>query len=595
MVRTVRDALLLAAFILATKLPFLAHPFQGDDIYYLYGARHARVEPLHPHHAEYVFQGRLVSMAGHPHPPLNAFFLSLFPESEVPLRLAYLGLMLVAALGVYAIARKLTDQPLYASLLFAAAPVFWVSGNTFESDILLLACLMPGIALFLHQRERWSAIPLFLAGLAAYQAVLFTPILWLLRRGYLWACAPIAGVLTYQLGEKLTTGKFPVEQAATYFQEYGLQRLVMKITNALALTGHLAWLTGPVAEWTSFWPVLLGLPFGWVLGGWFPLGWLSIGLGIYILWRVEGFCGWWVRIFFAGALVLFFAGAARYLLPIAPALAILAANRLSLPRLRWAIAAQTLLALGLAYSSMRHWDAYRQIAESLPPANRTWIAGEWGLRYYVERRGGQPIRLAQGVAPGDLVVKSELGFPVAYTIGGGREEVIARHVIHSPYPLQLTKSAWYTTAFGLGPFGLFGDPIDTVTVSRIADLPPALSSLPMNAPEAERQIAGGVYELESGRFRWMSRRAEFLLAPKPGLIRAVVYLPPESPARRIRLLADGAAVLEADLAPGLQTLRSAPIAPRGDRVRITLECDAGFIARSDGRELALVLQSIAIE
>src|SRR6202021_3964148 len=105
--------------------------------------------------------------------------------------------------------------------------------------------------------------------------------------------------------------------------------LAQKIKSAVALTGYLAWLVFP-ALWV---PSLYALPFA--IGAAFydlnPLFWVSIGVGAGILiwcarhWR--DFLAQWVLIFFAGALVIFFAGSARYLLPLAAPIAILATQR----------------------------------------------------------------------------------------------------------------------------------------------------------------------------------------------------------------------------------------------------------------------------
>src|SRR5258706_16482921 len=58
-----------------------------------------------------------------------------------------------------------------------------------------------------------------------------------------------------------------------------------------------------------------------------PLFWISIGCGVLILLsavKERGFIGWWLLIFMAGAGLGFFAGSARYLLPLAAPVAILA-------------------------------------------------------------------------------------------------------------------------------------------------------------------------------------------------------------------------------------------------------------------------------
>src|SRR3982751_6914826 len=86
--------LLLLAVVLLIRLPFLTQAIQGDDPYHLFGAEHALIDPAHPGHAKYVFQGELVDMRGHPHPPLNSWILAglivLCGEiREVPFHAAY--------------------------------------------------------------------------------------------------------------------------------------------------------------------------------------------------------------------------------------------------------------------------------------------------------------------------------------------------------------------------------------------------------------------------------------------------------------------------------------------------------------------------
>src|SRR5579872_7534443 len=65
------------AVVLLLRAPFLNQAIQGDDVYYLAGAEHAQIQPAHPVDVRYVFQGDLVDMEGHPHPPLNVWFLGL--------------------------------------------------------------------------------------------------------------------------------------------------------------------------------------------------------------------------------------------------------------------------------------------------------------------------------------------------------------------------------------------------------------------------------------------------------------------------------------------------------------------------------------
>ena len=76
----------------------------------------------------------------------------------------------------------------------------------------------------------------------------------------------------------------------------------------------------------------------------------------------ERFLAVWIVLFFAGALALFFAGSARYLLPMAAPLALLASRALA-HRPRWlTVAFVAQLALGLALV-VRINEAYGTIEE----------------------------------------------------------------------------------------------------------------------------------------------------------------------------------------------------------------------------------------
>src|SRR5437773_7528097 len=128
-------------------------------------------------------------MQGHPHPPLNVWFLGLLLAAmgdirEVPFHAAYIVFSLIAAISMWSLARRFSPHPLWATLLFLATPAFVINGNSLESDIPFLAFWLAGVALFVGGGGagfslRWlaAAVALALASLAAYQAIFLTPIL----------------------------------------------------------------------------------------------------------------------------------------------------------------------------------------------------------------------------------------------------------------------------------------------------------------------------------------------------------------------------------------------------------------------------------
>ncbi len=637
-----RQLLILLALTVLLRLPFLNLAVQGDDVYYLFGAEHAQIDPLHPTHARYAFLGQEVDMRGHPHPPLNCWILAgllaVFGEvREAPFHLAYLVFSLIAVAATWSVARRFTGRPELATLLFLFVPAFVVNGTSFESDLPFLAFWMAAAAFFLDALERRSrlslavsAVCLGIASLAAYQAVAAVPILgfylWQNKRRWIaaWSvlATPLVVIFGWQLAERLSSGALPATVLAGYFETYNLQSVANKLRNAAALTGHLGWLVLPALSLVAFrlprrgyW-IAAAIAAAAAVADPNPLCWASIGCGVVVLlWLLEavrrrtaGFLEVWVLLYFAGALVVFFAGSARYLLPLAAPVAILAVNRLLETRLSpWVlylcVALQAALGISLAAVNARQWNAYRAFVQQVEPRlqrHRVWINSEFGLRFYAEQAGGLPVLLGQPVAPGEMVLSSDLAFPVALTTGGGRLVTIESAAIDTWLPFRLigldSRSAFSAAAFGLRPFDLVTAPIDRIRLASVVERKPVLSDLPMNSPEADNQIVSGVFPLEDGRWRWTGERAVLLLkAPAtPSRLAVRLYLPPQSPARQVTLQVDSRTVAHANYTrDGIYTLESStPLILHGDSASVEISVERTFSPPGDRRRLGLILQQV---
>ena len=578
---------LILAVVLLIRLPFLNQAIQGDDVYYLAAAEHAQIEPLDPNHVQYVSIGDRVDLRGFPHPPLNAWFLALLLAAigdirEVPFHAAYMLFSVIAALAMWSLAKRFSPHPLWATLLFLAVPAFVVNGNSLESDLPFLAFWMAAVACFVAGKWTPAAIAMVLAALCAFQAVFLTPILavyvWIYRRrertAWLLTLVAPAALVVFQLLERWHSGALPLAVSAGYMSSYGLQTLANKIPSAAALAVHACFMVFPAL-----------LP-GAVLVAWKRRD------------RETAFLATWVALFFGGAAVLFFAGSARYLLPMA-APVVLLVSRL---RVRWlaiGFAAQLALSLALATVNYQHWDGYRRFARQIRAAtagHRVYIDGEWGLRYYLEADGGLPLeRGATGnvLRAGDIVVSSQLAYPIAFT---APTAPIAERAIRATLPLQLigleARSGYSTATKGLRPFDISTAPIDIVRAAIVLDRHPTLSYLPMNAPEAPAQIISGLYDVESGAWRWMAGSAVVLLKSpaQPLPIEAVFTIPDRAPARHVELLLDGrVAASETYGGPGAYTLKSPPQSPAGETATVTLTVDRTFSAPGDRRELGVVV------
>jgi Dolichyl-phosphate-mannose-protein mannosyltransferase len=604
----VKQTLAIVALVLALRLPFLHQAIQGDDLYYLYGAEHAQIEPLHPDHAKYLFQGDLVEMRGNSHPPLNSWILgallwAMGDVHEVPFHLVYSIFSIVAALAMFSLARRFCDRPFLATLLFLAVPAFVVNGNSLETDLPFLALWMLTVAWFVKGVEENSALALIgcalaaaLAALNAYQAVFVVPILafYLWRKKsrsiFAWSvifAAPVA-IGAWQIYGGVSGGGMPAAVLWGYMQKYGWQVAAQKAKNTAALVVHSAWIVSPLLIRGNRWNWALGAIAA--AGGAFydpnPMFWASFGLGIVVLASCAGrdFLDAWVLIFFAGALVVFFAGSARYLLPIAAPVAMLAANRCSTRMLGIGFALQMTLSVGFAIVNYETWGAYKNFALSLATEaaqTRVWVEKDWGLRYYLESEGALAVPRDQTFATGDVVVTSR-------AVPSG--QLISSLEIRPSIPLRLfsvnQKSAYSVASAGLWPFEFSSAPVDRVAAYLISERKADLSWV---TPADQQQILRGL-----SPDGWTAGEATVLVKRAPGPLLAEFFIHEKSTARNVKLLVDGKAVAEqAFPGPGAYSL-SAEV-PGSGNVTVTLAVDKTFLVPGDGRRLGILIQGIGFK
>ena len=268
--------------------------------------------------------------------------------------------------------------------------------------------------------------------------------------------------------------------------------------------------------------------------------------------RDTGFLAAWIGLFFCGSAVLFFAGSARYLLPMAAPMALLVS------RLRVALAGDRIRGAdgfepGAGPGELSALGCLPAVCAADPPAtagHRVYIDGEWGPRFYLEADGGVPLERGQVLRAGDIVVSNELAYPIAFT---APTATIAEKAVRASLPLQLigleAHSGYSTVTKGLRPFDISNAPIDIVRAAVVLDRHPTLSYLPMNAPEAGDQIVSGLYDLEGGAWRWMAGSAVVLVkSPDRAMpAEAVLTIPDAAPARHIELSLDGRVIASESL------------------------------------------------
>ena len=633
-----RDLLILLALVALARLPFLNEAVQGDDVYYLLLAENVRVDPWHPMQMGFRLQGETVWAAGHTRPPGNAYLLagllSAFGAMNEPAFHAVYGLFsLLALVGVYFLAKRFTERPLVAALCVAAAPPFLVNGNKLESDLPMLALLTCGAALLVHKRFLAAALALAGAAFFGYQTVFVLPVLavwvWLEARRSATAWVALASgpvlLFAWQLFERAAAGAAPAEALAGYFSTYGLLALERKWRSAQALQGHLGLLVSPLILLPGFLRVArvelsaaaaIALGQTLLLEGYSSperaLFWLAASMGLALLFyalrksargwsEVGGLPALWLTLFFLAAVAVFYAGSARYLLPLAPAAAILAAN-LRVPR-GWLVAGlATHLALGLALakSEYDYANAYREIASEIGPAGRgrrVWSSAEWGLRYYLgSELGAEPLLAQQEVPAEALVVESRLAAAIPYRASGSRRPVFEREIATGLVPLRTigpeSRTGYSSSEFGVLPFGIGPGVLDTVTVVEVGRAEPTLSYLKMNDPRADEHLLGGFFPADGADWRWMGPAGAAALVVPPGAVAFEVefHIPEEAPARRIEVDIDGGPVAAEEYrTTGGYTLHAPVELELGEVATIAIRASPAFTPAGDGRELAIVM------
>lgn len=219
-----RDFFLIAGLVMAVALPFSGRAFHLDDNFFLRMADVIRRHPLNPY-ADSVESGFLIAGllrqpvgagAAHTipdyiyelpepivrkmkegtlgfeslvHPPLLPYYLALVTRlsgglSERSQHIAYQLFSLLAALTAFALARRFTRFPLWATLFFVASAVFVISSHSLMSDMPMVAFYQAAVWFFVWGIDRGDRRPLFLAGvcmalafLTRYSAATLVPVL----------------------------------------------------------------------------------------------------------------------------------------------------------------------------------------------------------------------------------------------------------------------------------------------------------------------------------------------------------------------------------------------------------------------------------
>ena len=451
-------AILLASLVL---LPFLHKAYTIDDVTFLLEAQHALKDPLHPAAFEMVFHGERIRLS---HElvtgPVMAYLLIpavLFGGAEWVAHSVQLALLIVGIVATVSLAFRLglvRWQAALAGLLMVASPAVLAMAATAMADLPAMAlgvAAMDRMVAWSQSRRRSTGVA---AAILLALAVLTRPHMLLLGGcafyWLVWMTPRTESRLRDRLRGILVTTAPVIAAVAILALFNELTRDPLSGASLVSATAHRS-------EGDVFWVNLANFPLQWIVA--FPLGLLwpvlrnrdfvhrrnvvafsagvlvsavgiflplapLIGLGTAVLvdcimggWqqrdRVQVFLGMWLLL---GLVTVSYAHLpAKYLVPSAPAMAIL------LARFNWehfrraALMTGTVLAGGvlLGVLIIRADAALAEVGRAggvvagrfVQQGFRVWMDGGWGFQWYAMAAGASPLADTPPLPrDGDIVV-----------------------------------------------------------------------------------------------------------------------------------------------------------------------------------------------
>jgi len=457
----------IGVMVFMLVLPFMGKPLHIDDPLFVWSAQQISRHPGNFYGFDVNWTGYTVPMSvENRNPPANSYFLAgvaaLFGWREIFLHAAMMLAAFAAAAGTYQLARIWCERPLLAAGIALATPVFFVSATTLMCDVPMLAIWIWAVVFWERAMTSGNALEFFMAAFLAGLSVLtkysaltllpLLPILGFLRKKpglwLLWLAVPTVMIVLYQLWTASLYGNGLISSAAgfaskTHFELAGgwTNKTVIGFAYAggclLPVLFFIPWLpvkrelvviSGLVVVGSAsvLWLTGIGHEFGWSfrlqMCLWVAAGMHLLLLTAYGLWRqrdtVSLMLALWLASGFIFAAVLNWTVSARSFLPMVPAIAILVVRNLTRPEAQrkkqpayyLPVAASMVFSVLIATADYatagsEHAAAQYLSAHYPPSSMRVWFQGHWGLQYYLQKAGAQPVDFSRSVlSPGDILI-----------------------------------------------------------------------------------------------------------------------------------------------------------------------------------------------
>jgi hypothetical protein len=463
-----RDVFFAIIAVIAALAPFLNKAFHIDDALFLWIAHQVTQHPTDPYgFSVNWYLSAMPMFSVMQNPPLNSYYIALaasfFGWGELAMHGAFLVPAIVAVLGTFFLAQRLSGSPLLGAVLMLFTPVFLISATTVMCDVWLLALWVWSVDCWLRGLERHSYWLLLLASLLAVAAALtkyfglsLVPLLAVytlvrdrrLTSPLLFLLIPGATILIYEAMTKTKYGQGLFSNAMIYPWKETLKaekQLLGQLLTGLFFTGGCLF---PVLFYVPFlksrkvlisgiaiFLVLLPLLYFWIARGLTSRSgalvtaegalFATIGIGILALAVADVvqqktadsvLLSLWVIGTFFFATIMNWSITSRTLLPMAPAVVILLIRRfkISAPSnpltLWWPLLPAALVSLLITTADYRLADTARLASRSFQNRFRNepgtvWFEGHWGFQYYMEQWGAKPLdRTERRMISGDVLI-----------------------------------------------------------------------------------------------------------------------------------------------------------------------------------------------
>jgi hypothetical protein len=242
---------LMLLALAAALLPFCGKAVHIDDPLYLWTAEHLLSDGWgQVFNFSVNWSGTMTPMAEAVfNPPGTAYYLALvvrlFGWNEVTLHLAFFLVALIAAAGIFVLARAWCQTPALATALAISTPIFLLSATTLMSDVPMLMFWVWALVFWEKGTQGWVGgflIAGFLTGLATvtkYNGILLLPLFAIgvcySRKNWLWMLAGCLVPLLMLGGYEYATAQIHGRGLFSLTRELSAEKRQMIATNSFHL------------------------------------------------------------------------------------------------------------------------------------------------------------------------------------------------------------------------------------------------------------------------------------------------------------------------------------------------------------------------